>query len=444
MVFEVDGAEPIEVRVSPPSVVEVDVIADVLHRVLSGPVLPAFDSLAFEAAEEALDDGVVVAIASAAHARYGLGFLEPLAVLVGRVLATTIRVVQEPRGRHAHSKRPLESGQHELSIDAVGRVPAHDTARVEIEEDREIQPPLFGPHVGNIGHPRAVRRLDGESPVEEIRRHRKLMTRVRRSPKTPVDDRPQAVFPHDSLDPLPRHSVAERPKVLGDPWAPVGAFARLVARPNVGQKPKVLTRVLGLTALEPRVVATSRNRERRALPADWRGIPMRLHRLVPHSRSLAKYAEAFFRNAISARSRALSRRNCSSSLSRSFSWPLPGNDCSGSWRNSRVQRYSVSGFRPSSRATSDCGRPESRTCRRASSLNSRGYRRRGRRMTHLRLTAMLPAYLGARQIGGRPESRPPRRSQVCRRPIGRSSSPSSSYQTRPRFGRRCSLHPRPC
>src|SRR5262245_44905154 len=102
---------------SPPSVVEVDVVADVFDRVLSGPVLPSFDSLALQAAEEALDDGVVVAVALPAHARYGLGFLEPLSVLVRRVLTSAVRVVQESRSRRTHAKRPLKSGQHELAVD---------------------------------------------------------------------------------------------------------------------------------------------------------------------------------------------------------------------------------------------------------------------------------------------------------------------------------------
>lgn len=59
--------------------------------------------------------------------------------------------------------------EHELA--ANGRLcgPANNLAREQIHHDRQIEPPLPGPNVGDIGDPRLIRTANGEFPLAKRR-----------------------------------------------------------------------------------------------------------------------------------------------------------------------------------------------------------------------------------------------------------------------------------
>src|ERR1700722_3183322 len=94
--FKLDGAEVAEMRVPPSGVVEaLDVVADGGSADGAGGEVLEVDMLGLEGGEEALCDGVVVAVAGAAHAGGDSAVYEGLPILVAGVGATPVGVVHQ-------------------------------------------------------------------------------------------------------------------------------------------------------------------------------------------------------------------------------------------------------------------------------------------------------------------------------------------------------------
>src|SRR5580704_12691084 len=75
------------------------------------------------------------------------------------------------------------------------RGPAHDAARAEVQDSREVQPALLRPDVRYIGHPDGVRRAGPEMALHDVGGDRVVVTRVRR------DAELLSLFADDSFGP---------------------------------------------------------------------------------------------------------------------------------------------------------------------------------------------------------------------------------------------------
>ncbi len=129
------------------------------------------------------------------------------AVLIGRggVLRAAIMVHEEPGRGPAALQRHLERIEGERPLEGVPHGPAHDFPRGEIEQDREIEPSLARPEIGDVADSRAIgRRIRArrELPVEGIRRGRGGGIAHRGDAPAPHAFGPEPVLPHHLFDAL--------------------------------------------------------------------------------------------------------------------------------------------------------------------------------------------------------------------------------------------------
>src|SRR5437667_207647 len=73
--------------------------------------------------------------------------IEQVAVLLARVLASSVRVVHEARRWLATRQGVLQGGHCELAAEGLPECPANDPTRVQVEQHREVRPPLGRPDV---------------------------------------------------------------------------------------------------------------------------------------------------------------------------------------------------------------------------------------------------------------------------------------------------------
>ena len=60
------------------------------------------------------------------------------------------------------AERHVERIEHQMTIDTPTHGPANDASRVQIHNDRQVQPTLSGPQVGDVRGPALVRCLGRE------------------------------------------------------------------------------------------------------------------------------------------------------------------------------------------------------------------------------------------------------------------------------------------
>jgi hypothetical protein len=157
-----------------------DVLKDVLCRFGPCAVLTMLDQLAVQCAEEAFDTRVVPAVPPTRHAAGHTVCREQLRVCHGGILAAPIRVVQQPGFGGAMADRHRQRLLREVTGEPSLQRPADHGARVEIEDDREIEPALRGPDIGDVPGTHPVRTRDRELTIKCVRRHWHPGIRLRR------------------------------------------------------------------------------------------------------------------------------------------------------------------------------------------------------------------------------------------------------------------------
>ncbi len=183
-------------------VVGLDVVKHVGLGLRTGVETLTVNGLNLEAVVPALHGRVVVAVALGAHAGDQAVRVEQGAVFARAVLAAAVRV-------HDHAARPVpaEQGHAQRIADqhrghAVGHGPAHDLARVQVEHRRQVQPPLGRVDVGDVADPHLIPSLRRELLLQQVRRHREGVIRVRRRLELARRLRSQAL-PTQTLGHLP-------------------------------------------------------------------------------------------------------------------------------------------------------------------------------------------------------------------------------------------------
>ena len=77
---------------------------------------------------------------------------------------------QVPVAEIATPQRHLERIEDEVGAEVVGELPADDHPRVNVEDERDVQPALPRRHVGDVGEPQLVRSLGDEVALDQVRR----------------------------------------------------------------------------------------------------------------------------------------------------------------------------------------------------------------------------------------------------------------------------------
>ena len=152
--FEFGRTQVTERRVPPLAIVKV---LDVFEDFTAGAELEcATDSVnqfELEGGEEALRHRVVPAVSFAAHAASDSVLPQQLLIFGAGVLATAIRVTQRSLGRLPLRQCHVHRFQRKLSLQPLVQCPTDDPAREQIQNNRQIQPALEGPQIGDVGDP---------------------------------------------------------------------------------------------------------------------------------------------------------------------------------------------------------------------------------------------------------------------------------------------------
>src|SRR5262249_22459780 len=149
--FKLHGTDVTNRGMAPLAIVEdVDVLPDCYSGCRPRLIDLMVDELSFESAEEALGNGVVPAVAFAAHARHHLVHRQCSTVVVAGVGASAVGVMQQPGGRTPGAGSAGESLHGEGSVVVCARRPAHDAPGAEVENNSEVKPSLKGPDVRHV------------------------------------------------------------------------------------------------------------------------------------------------------------------------------------------------------------------------------------------------------------------------------------------------------
>ena len=296
--LERSGTKVAKRRMPPLPIVEaLEVIEELGARRRPGGPGRVVDQLDLEGREEALGDGVVPAIAPAAHTAGDPVLRQHPLVVAAGILTSAIRMMQQARRRAPAGQRQAERVEGEVVGDALAHRPADGEARAEIEDHRQVEPALARRDVGDVGHPRLV----GHGPLElsrqDVGRDRKRVTRVRRDPEASAAPGDQPADPHEA-----RHALATRAAAAGrqlgvNPRAAVALPALGMDRRDLEAQPTGRPRSWRWRPRLLRVEARARHLERAAQP-DREGGLLRSDEREPHGFSFAKKAVAFLRNSI--------------------------------------------------------------------------------------------------------------------------------------------------
>ena len=208
--------------------------------------------------------------------------------------------------------------EHQFGTKMIGHRPSHDAPAEHIEHDGQIQKPLPGRHVGDIGHPETIRHIGVKLALDAVRRGTTTPIHCGGA-RAPASAHPgQARLTHQARHSLTAHSASPGRQLGVDSRHPVGASGRLVNTAHPGVQllvaPGARRHRPTSPSVEPAGGDTIEHPTHRRHP--MHGL-VRSHELedlpdiVPVSR--ANQTAAFFRISRSSRSRRFSRRNRRSS-----------------------------------------------------------------------------------------------------------------------------------
>src|SRR5471030_107949 len=183
---------------------------------------------------------------------------------------------------------------------------------------------LAGRTVSDVADPGFVWSRRREALLQQVRRDREAMARIRRSLELALLLATQAKFPPQPDDPVTTGVESLRDQFRLQTQWPVGFTSLDVGSLDGDLQSFIVLRALRWRAVERRIKSAARHIEDAAQQAKRVFESHRLHERVPGSDSLAKYAVAFFRTSFSIRSTASSLRSLATSASSSATLRLPG------------------------------------------------------------------------------------------------------------------------
>src|ERR1035437_747573 len=337
-----------------------------------GCVPHAMDALVLETVKPAFSGGVVPAITFPAHRACHAVLLELFLKRIAGVLASTIRVMPDARGRPAAEPGHRQSIHHNIGCHAWLERPADHFPIEQIQNDGKVQPAFICPQIRDVCRPNLIRRCRREVTVQQIRSHRQAMFRVRGDLVAPLVTRTYAVLAHEPFHTLFAGCKASQPQLTHHTRTAVSTFEFGMNGANHRQHLRIRQPpATWRAAPPPRPVATDADVEHGAHFGQCICLAVRVNPGVLHRTSLAKYAAAFFIISFSRFRRAFSARSLDNSICSGVTTLLPA-PLSLPAAAALTQLRMVWSFTPSSLAAVTIAWP-SVTRFTASSLNSPVY-----------------------------------------------------------------------
>src|SRR2546425_6537208 len=361
---------------STPLVIEHFDVVEQLH--LGIPVtFETLPKLALHRREEALHDRVVVAVAAPTHAARDAVLPEHCLIVLARVGASLVRVVQQAGIGATPLQRHLERFDRQVPVvDGTDR-PAHDESREQVKNRGQVEL-AAGPdqQLRRVTYPTLVGRLRLELAVQEVCSDRLVVFAQGRHLESLARSRFQPVFLHQPSYALWADPDSLLEEIPMDPRAPIALPALVKRRLDKNPQSSVVSRVGRLRTAPRGIETTRRDPHGPAQPPDREGGLLRVDPGKGYAWLLAKKAVAFFRISRSIRSSRFSLRSCANSARSSLVRPVLPRVRSACARATQTPREE--GVRSSSRATAPMVFPSSSTNRIAPALNSGVNRRRAR------------------------------------------------------------------
>ena len=176
------------------------------------PRSAAVDHLGLVKAVDRFGQGVVIAVADAAHRRLDASLRQALGILYGHVLTPSVRLMNEPAAGRSPLVQPLlERVQHEAGVGRTAHPPADDAPgeRVDVrrtsrfDDEGHVDEARPGTHVGEIGDSKHVRGWHTELAVDAVERARRRLVAHRGPHRLAADDASKPHIAHQ-----PRHRAA--------------------------------------------------------------------------------------------------------------------------------------------------------------------------------------------------------------------------------------------
>ncbi len=281
-----------------PVIKHFDVVEDCRFGILSclKPAVPR--QLILETREEALDDGIVVAVAFAALTLDHAMVVEDRLVACRAVEHATIAVMDEATLRLPMLDRHGQRIVRERLVHSLPHRPAHDTARIKIDQDRQVEPTFAGRDERRVAGPEAIRPIGVEVALEQVRGGRSLFGSVDRT------EAPHAFGRNPMRGTEPGDAMAAARFTGGEERPPELTHTVVLARlrmnpPDAIEQTRVRPGALTDGAAPPVVIAAAGDTQGAAHGRHGEYSFMLADRGVPHEDSLAKNLAVFFKKAIS-------------------------------------------------------------------------------------------------------------------------------------------------
>src|SRR4051812_39567499 len=259
--------------------------------------------------------------------------------------------------------RHRQRGGCEFDLHMIPHGPTDDLPAEEIHDGRQIQPPLRGRNVGDIGEPDPVRGFRREVARDQVWCDRQVVTTVGGAhPARRRHDGADTVPAHQPLDPAAADVTALLAQDGMDAGAAVASAAVLMDPPDRSQERGIGGGTSAHRPITPGIIAGRRDLEHGAHQPHRIGVAMILDEAEAHVRVPAKIAIDFFKMSRSIRRRSFSWR--SRAISEAWSADI-GVACVvgrraanvGCGANRTTQRRSTESRRPSSLPTEVIERP---------------------------------------------------------------------------------------
>src|SRR5512141_662180 len=349
-----------------------DVGNDVMLRFEPGGILASADQLGFEGAEETLHGRIVVAVADATHAGHELVSAQLGLIVRAGVLTAAISVLHQTWRRLSASHGHAQGGLHQLSSHRLIEGPAHNPARMHIQDRGQIQPTLTGWDVRHIAQPKLIGRTGLEVLRDKVRRHRIGWVHAGGlQPMSAFVACRQSMQAHQPRHPVEAAALAARDEFMIHPRTAIGFIGLSSDRPDMHQQRHIRRGAPTRRAVPPSVVATGRNMQGTTQALDRVGCVLLSDMGKDHGRLGVNTEMAFFKISRSSREMPCSRSNWRKRSSVAGKWPRPGNASVCCWLSWCRQRKTVPWLRPKSRSICEIVLPLVVSNWSASNLNSR-------------------------------------------------------------------------
>ena len=135
----------------------------------------AVDQLGLVQPVDGLGQGVVVAVATAAHQMLYARFCKPFGVPDGDVLRSSVGAMDQLVRQlwPTPTERLFQRIRNEFSVHRLTDPPGHDAPGIYVDDEGHEQPVLPGTDVGDVRHPQFVRPLGFEVAVDPVQRTRR-------------------------------------------------------------------------------------------------------------------------------------------------------------------------------------------------------------------------------------------------------------------------------